>query len=146
LESGEVSPSLSANKSTYKRFTEAFEDAFPYYLAIGMPSDEYWNGRGDLVTGYREAHERRMNHENFMTWLQGLYIYNAVGSLAPALNAMSKGKVKDYIEKPIPITKSEKEQDEIDKMNKLAVAMMAWAKNFKPKEEKEEGSNVECSG
>lgn len=74
-----------------------------------------------------------------MLWLQGLYIYQAIGSLAPALNAMGKGKVKDYIEKPIPITESAKEQAEIDKMNKMAAAMMAWAMNFKPKDEKDEG-------
>lgn len=139
MEGGAVSPSSSGNTSTYTRFTEAFEDAFPYYLAIGMPSDEYWNGRGELVAGYREAHERKTNQENFMLWLQGLYIYQAIGSLAPALNAMGKGKVKDYIEKPIPITESAKEQAEIDKMNKMAAAMMAWAMNFKPKDEKDEG-------
>jgi len=138
MEGGAVNPPPS---NDYTRFTDAFDDAFPYYLAIGMPSDEYWNGRADLVIGYREAQERRINHENFMKWLQGLYVYSAIGALTPALNPMAKGKVKDYIEKPIPITETAKEQEEIDKMNKMAATMMAWAAAFKPKEEGENGGS-----
>lgn len=145
MEGGAVGQPSSENKQTYTRYTEAFENAFPYYLAIGMPSDEYWNGDCRLVKWYREAQERKTNHENYMRWLQGYYIYYAIGAMSPALNALAKNhKPKDYIERPIPITQSATEEAEIEKMKKMAQNMQAWARIFNGKAE-EQGVNGDTS-
>lgn len=109
-----------------------------------MPSDEYWNGRGDLVIGYRAAQERKVNHDNYMLWVQGYYIYYAIGAMSPVLNPMSKKhEPKDYLEKALPLTQSAKEQDEIEKMEKMAQKMMLWARAVHPEvtEAQESGEN-----
>ena len=41
-----------------KTNTEVFEECFPYYLAIGMSSAEYWEGDPSLARYYRKAHHR----------------------------------------------------------------------------------------
>ena len=57
-------------------YTKIFEEAFPYYLSIGMTYDLYWYGEPNLVKAYRQAEEMRVDRMNYEKWLQGLYIYN----------------------------------------------------------------------
>lgn len=68
--------------------TEIMEEAFPYYLSIGMTSDEYWNASPYLVYAYRKADEYKQDRMSQEAWLQGLYIYGAFGAVLS--NAFSK--------------------------------------------------------
>jgi predicted metal-dependent peptidase len=82
----------------------------PYYIAIGMTMDEYWNASPYLVRYYREAHKMRIEQRNQELWLQGLYIYNAFGVVLA--NAFSKkGRTKEkYMEKPIELFPKQKQE------------------------------------
>ncbi len=90
----------------FSLYTETFEKQFPYYLAIGMTYEQYWDDDCELVKFYREADKIQQARQNQMLWLQGMYIYDAIGRLVPALNpATKKGtKVKPYVEKPYSIS------------------------------------------
>ena len=74
-----------------------------------------------LQSGYRYYTE---------LWLQGLYVYNAIGALVPVLNPFSKEhKAKPYLKNPIPITEEEREEEQrrkeqrfIEFMDRLAEA------------------------
>lgn len=57
-----------------------FEEAFPYYLSIGMTYELYWDGRPELVIPYRKADIIRQKRSNNDAWLQGAYIRLAVAS------------------------------------------------------------------
>lgn len=57
-----------------------FDEAFPYYLAIGMTYELYWDGRPELVVPYRKADILRQKRSNNEAWLQGAYIRMAVAS------------------------------------------------------------------
>lgn len=57
-----------------------FDEAFPYYLAIGMTYELYWDGRPELVIPYRKADVIRQKRSNNDAWLQGAYIRLAVAS------------------------------------------------------------------
>ena len=73
---------------------------------MGMTADEYWNGPPALLNAYRTAYNIRLEQENQAAWLQGLYIYNAVGSVVSSALG-GKGHNAKYMDKPIEL-KTEK--------------------------------------
>ena len=80
-------------------YTQKFYDVFPYYLAIGMTPEQYWEGDCELVRYYRKAAQIRQDLKNQDAWLQGMYVYQAIGNLAPILRAFAKIS-------PLPLTPS----------------------------------------
>lgn len=124
-----------------KTYTEIFDEAFPFYLSIGMSYELYWHGEPNLVKAYREADEMRVDRMNYEKWLQGLYIYHCIGALQPILNPFSKKhKAEDYIKEPIAITERARNQKALDEANKTATFLKAWADSLKDKV-KENGGN-----
>ena len=124
--SGEVSPSLS--------YTEVFENAFPFYLSIGMTYEQFWEGKPSLTVYYRKANELKRKERNQELWLQGLYIYNAIGAFAEILPAFPKkgAKVHPYMEEPMPLTEKENkervERKQQEKMERIKQKMMGLVK------------------
>ena len=93
---------------------EYFDELFVYALSIGMSYEQYWYEDTDLLNAYIKAEQIRQKKRNNEMWLQGAYIYNAVGSLAPILNGMVKNpKAQPYMQSPIPLT----EEDRIEQHN-----------------------------
>lgn len=88
--------------------TDAFEEAFPYYLAIGMSYEQFWDDRPELVIPYRRADEIRRRRMNEELWLNGMYTADAL--LATVGNMLSKGAKNQYPTEPRPITLSEIEE------------------------------------
>lgn len=97
-----------------KTFAEIFEDVCPYYMSIGMSYDDFWNGDPEMAKYYRKAEKIRMKRENRNLWLQGLYIYHAVGDLAPILRFRTRGSVKaePYLSEPFAIDEEEQKERE----------------------------------
>lgn len=99
---------LTENQS----ITRFFYEQLPYYLSIGMSAEEYWNGDYRLAKAYRKADELRLQRANQLRWLQGMYIYEAVGNLSPILGFNLSTDRRDHTPKkyrdtPIPITREE---------------------------------------
>ena len=123
------------NSPTPKRTnTEIFEDCFPFYLAIGMSFAEYWEGDPKLAQYYRKAYQIKQDEINYNSWLQGVYIYDAVSTaLYNALRGMGKTKppAKDYAKQPYEFrskTKSEAEKAKEIEIEQEKAA--AWMENF----------------
>lgn len=95
-------------------YSEVFEKHCPYYMAIGMSYDDFWNGDCSLVRVYRQKAKLELSMQNRLLWMQGRYIYDAVGALTPVLHAFAKqgAKPHKYIEKPYPITEEELKAEE----------------------------------
>lgn len=126
--------SIVGASSTRRTYTEEFEKAFPYYLSIGMTYEQYWRGEPWLVKAYHEAQELKIERMNYEKWLQGLYIYHSIGALTPVLNPFSKKKkADDYLKEPLVVTERAKKRKEIEKGNKTANFLMAWAEAIKKK-------------
>lgn len=118
--------------STGKTYTEIFNEAFPYYLSIGMTYDLYWHGEPWLVKAYHDAYEKQLERMNYEKWLQGQYIYLAIGALTPILNPMSKKKKpEEYLKEPLIITEKARQRKEMEKGNKTANFLLAWAESVK---------------
>lgn len=131
----------SVGKPSTKSYTEIFNEAFPYYLSIGMSYELYWHGEPNLVKAYREADELRVDRMNYEAWLQGLYVYQAVGALYPVFNPFSKQKkAEEYLKEPIVITERARNQKAMEEGNKMANFLKAWADALKDKGIKNGGS------
>ena len=108
-------------------YTQKFYDVFPYYLAIGMTPEQYWEGDCELVRYYRKAAQIRQDLKNQDAWLQGMYVYQAIGNLAPILRAFAKKGVKaiPYPDQPFdfdPKQKAERQEAKRGKQDEKAKA------------------------
>lgn len=97
---------------------------------------------------YRKAHELRNRQKNQELWLQGLYIYKAIGAFVEILPAFPKkgAKIYPYDNEPIAITDDEIREKEQKKMLDMRAKMDAWRIKFnsqKPSEVQTEGDSCE---
>lgn len=66
-----------------------------------MTPEEYWDGDVWLVEYYRKAEELRQKRLNAQAWLQGAYVYDAIGRLSPILKPfVKKAKPQPYPARP----------------------------------------------
>lgn len=108
-----------------------FWDALPYYLSIGMTTDEYWNGDCLLVKAYRKADKLKRRRQNEALWLQGAYVYEAILDASPVLHAFSKrAKARPYPSEPYSITSEQraekKEREQQAAFERSKAHLMAW--------------------
>ena len=95
-------------------------------MSYGMTYEEYWDGDNELPKYYRKKHEIERDRKNFELWLQGRYVYIAVLSCSPVLNALSKSKEPlPYRERPFPMTEAELREEEEREREKQIQASIA---------------------
>lgn len=100
-----------------------------YALSIGMPYDLYWYGDPQALKNFVNAEEIRQRKRNTELWLQGAYVYQAIGSLTPILNPFSKEhRAKPYLKQPIAITEKELEEKRVAKVNQFVDYMFKRVK------------------
>lgn len=120
-----------------KSLMSVFEDAFPYYLAMGMTYDQYWDGDVHAHKAYRKAEKLRQKDMNQRAWLQGMYFYEALMDAAPAIKAFCKARARPYRNAPYDFDEEErKEREERERRKrymrvKERVALFAEAFNKK---------------
>ena len=99
---------------TENNYTEAFDKCCPYYIAIGMTYEQYWDGSPCMVITFRRAHELRVRQRNEEMWMQGLYNMKAFRAVVePIVLGFSKScKTADpYPQYPIPLTDDERREE-----------------------------------
>lgn len=118
-----------------KSYSEQFHEHFPYYLAIGMTYELYWEGDPQLAKDYRKADELRRQRVNEDQWWQGMYIYNALCCVAPIFHDLAKKgtKAHPYPDAPYAINKKQKELQEETKERKNAEAGKRYMEGFMAK-------------
>ena len=113
---------------TPRKYSQIFEDCFPFYLSIGMSSAEYWDGDNMLPKYYRQAEKMRQEQTNHNAWLHGLYVYDAVTSAMTHLSS-KKSDHKSYAEKPYSFTPQTEEITEEKRIEAEAQAEV-WLKSW----------------
>lgn len=94
---------------------QAFTEACPYYMALGMSFSEYWHKEPWRTLMYLKAAEIKNHTTDTNMWVQGRYIYDAICSTAPILNAFSKEhKARPYRDKPFHEYEKESAVSETD--------------------------------
>ena len=108
---------------------EYLDKLFVYALSIGMTYEQYWHDDPKLINSYIEAEEIKQRKLNNQLWLQGLYVYQAVGSLIHLANSFTKERrAKPYLKEPIPLTEKERLEAEERKYQKFKKQMFELAK------------------
>lgn len=133
---------VSEESSSFHSVKEIFEECLPYFLSIGMPAVEFWEGDPELARAYRKADELRRENMNFEAWLTGLYTYKALIYASPLFHDFVKGNVQpmDY-EEPVPITqraiREKEKRDEKKAIEKAQAEMKAYIESFMTKQKRE---------
>ena len=113
------------NKSEAVSPKAIFDEAFPYYLAIGMTYELYWDDKPELVVPYRKADILRQKRANNDAWLQGVYFRMAVAS--------TLDKKAKYPKEPMNLFEDKTESGMTVKQEKAKAAFAAFAERFNQK-------------
>lgn len=131
---------LSDEPSQTITIADQFDRVLPFYISIGMPTDEFWNGDVELVKAYRKAWEYKQQQWNIQAYMNGLYTYQAIVRVAPILHAFAKRGTKPIPYPDKPFDMDTKEQQEIKERNKgkelqdkIASAFERFNKNYRKK-------------
>ena len=109
-----------------------FDELFAYAISIGMSYEQFWEDDVDLLVSYYKAEQIRIRKRNTELYLQGVYVYHAIGCLAPVLNGFSKdGRARPYLKHPIPITEEERVEENNRKVANFKAYMMSLVKGGK---------------
>lgn len=102
-----------------------------------MTHEQFYHGDVTMVRAYRKADKLRQQRENEQAWLHGLYVYEAIGCMAPILNLNAKRGTKalPYSTKPHdfsppPVTETEKHSAERKAYEENCAKMSAFAEAF----------------
>lgn len=87
-----------------------------------MTYEQFWYKDPHLVKDYAKAEELRTRRKNQELWLQGYYVYNAIGAFAEILPAFPKkgAKINPYLEEPVSLTEEEARQRQEEQRRKRA--------------------------
>lgn len=132
------SPSTNTKVFTLE---EQLDELCSYYMAIGVPYNEFWYGDYTKLKYYDEAHKKKIEQTNQELWMQGLYFYNALGVCLS--NAFSKrnAKKQEYIKEPLrifPKTEMEKEQEKEQERLKAIKNFELMRMSYQAKKKKEQ--------
>lgn len=108
---------------------------------MGMTYDEFYNGKPWLAKAYRDAYRKRLEEQNTMLWIQGMYVYHSIGDYIQFYNPFVKQPMAgDYMQKPIPINEKIREKQELEKMDEQIEKFKAQAKILNQRfEDKQDG-------
>ena len=107
-------------------------------MSYGMTYDQFWNGDVHAHRAYREAHRYTLMEKNRVAWLQGQYVYAAIGAWSPIIRAFSKARRPgEYPDKPFEIDERERrereEQEARAKYLRIKEKVAAFADEFNKK-------------
>lgn len=100
---------------------------------MGMTPEEYWDGESSLKKAYREAYRIKLENEERVAdrnaWLQGIYIRDALQSVALLVDGFVPKGVKpvDYPDKPMLEKQEEQKKAETKKKNEENQMQMQMA-------------------
>lgn len=110
-----VEGSLLKATPNFHTYADFFNKVFPFYLSMGMSYDEFWEYDCQLVKAYDESYKQRMRDNNFLAWLNGRYVFEAVGAVIGS--SFGKKSVK-YVEHPYDLFAEDQDIREEQTMRK----------------------------
>ena len=115
-----------------------------------MTYEQFWYQDPHLVRAYAKAEEMRIKRRNEELYLQGRYVYEAIGAFAEILPAFPKkgAKIHPYLDEPYPLSEAEararEEEKNKEKMEAIKQRMFAMSMQINSKMgEKENGRNTD---
>ncbi len=120
---------VTASPRKLRKYSEIFDECFPFYLSIGMSYDEFWRMDVELTTAYRRAYRMKQESTNHEAWLNGMYVYDAVMSALTHLDKKTSSH-RNYAEKPYAFSKEEIEREAEEKKVEAEAQAEVWMKSW----------------
>lgn len=103
---------------------QLFDVLAPYYLSIGMPMEEFWNGEPGLAPVYAQAEVFRARARQRELFYEGIYVQRALqATLFPDIA---------YFKEPLPVTEEEwkdaEQRQQQENLKRVKAGFQAWAK------------------
>lgn len=92
---------IELDKAEHIFLYKKFEEVCPYFIAMGMTYEQFWKEDVTMTKAYLKAYKMRQDIKEWNIWKQGMYIYEALCDVSPALHAFSKKGTK-----PLPYSKT----------------------------------------
>jgi len=138
----DVLDTIKSKKVEHFFLTDEFNKCCPFYISIGMTYEQFWYGDVTMTKMYLEAYKmkekRELEKSKWITWEQGLYVYEAICNVSPVLRVFSKVKeplpypekpygLENDIEKQAKIKEIEEERD----MYRAQIFFQNWSRDMK---------------
>lgn len=94
-----------------------------------MTWEQYWNEPAWLFDIFIEADKKRQERENSLAWLNGLYVYDAISSVAANILSKTNAQKAKYPEKPYDFSGEKKEPSQAEIKEKRQ-KMIAYLNKF----------------
>ena len=130
--------------------SKIFEENCPFFLAIGMSYEQYWEQDPTIAKYYLKAYKIQEEKIEWLLWKLGVYGYEALCDVSPVLHAFAKKGTKPlpFTDKPLFIKNDEQEtveerkkreeQEAENERLKAEIKFKMWAKAVSKKFNKEE--------
>ena len=103
---------------------EYLDELCAYALSIGMTLEQYWDDDPTLILYFYKAEKLRSQRKNQELWIQGAYIYQALGCVAPMFNSLAKDhKPKPYLKEPFALSQEEEEERKYQRFKKQMIEL-----------------------
>ncbi len=100
-----------------------------YAIQFGMSYEQYWKGDAELYWAYQVAFENKIKFEqeieNNISWLRGLYMYQAYSAVQYNLNRQKHEQPMNYLDKPIDFEEEKRKQTRENKQRLFEEHMKA---------------------
>ena len=92
-----------------------------------MSYEQYWYADTRLLKAFYEAYKLKQEQINHQAWLNGVYVYKAISSIASALTSKNKSDIEPYPTQPVEIYPKQKSEQQLqeEKEQELMLAK-AW--------------------
>lgn len=114
-----------------------------------MTWEMFWHGDPSAVRFFREADRLSVKRADYLAWLNGRYVYDALCATAPIINALSDAKrPADYDSEPYTDAAERKEREKtlesrLENGRRVAEHIAAMVDAFKARHETQGGDNDE---
>lgn len=104
--------------------SEQLDEWCAYYMSIGVSFDTFWDGDPCQLKYYVSTYRLKKKMQNELLWLQGMYNYDAFGTVLSNAFRSKGSKAANYTEKPYDVVeKTDREkQIEIEEQQKRVIS------------------------
>ena len=108
---------------------DIFSRALPEFMAMGMTTEQFYEGHSWLAVSYKAADAIARRRSNFDSYLMSAYMYDTLLRLAPMFNPFDKRKVEEMMKEPFDLfgERSENDKGASKKTLKARDAFMRFA-------------------
>ena len=113
----------------------------PELLAMGVPYSVFWEDDSDMVNVYIEKARLERDEFNNRSWVQGMYVHQALQSVLGTMFGKKNSKPVEYPQEPLPLYKQKEQLTREENSRKLYSQFKCATSHFNSKKVQEKNKN-----